>query len=194
MTEEDVAEIHHLEGLDQMHAVSHKIRRRVLGLLVERPMTVTQLGKELGMPPPTAHYHVRELVRVGLVRMVKARERRGILEKFYRSVARQLLLPKDLLSGLSASEQLTTVSDLMEDVSRHVSAVISSYSPDDADAVQLAVRVLFLRPGDLPVIGEKIDALLEPYLKARDASIDREHIVLNLAVPTHPRGNPIQSD
>jgi DNA-binding transcriptional ArsR family regulator len=172
-----------------MHAISHKVRRRILQRLVDEPMTVTQLGRALEMPPPTVHYHVRELVRVGIVRLVATRERRGILEKYYRSVARHFLLPKDPLKGRSPSEQLATVNELLEDISHHVSAVLSDYSRQDeeTDVVQLAVRVLFLRPEDLPELAEKIEAILEPFRESRDAAVDREHIVVHLAVPTHPR-------
>lgn len=151
-------------------------------------MTVTQLGRALDMPPPTVQHHVRELVRVGIVRLVATRERRGILEKYYRAVARRFLLPKDPLAGRSPSEQLETVNELLEDISHHVSAVLSGYSGGDeaADAIQLAVRVLYLRAGDLPEIAERIEAILQPYLEPRRPELDREHIVVHLAVPTHP--------
>jgi DNA-binding transcriptional ArsR family regulator len=187
--EEPIADTQYLSGLEQIHVISNKVRRQILQLLVDEPMTVTQLGKGLEMPPPTVHYHVRELVRVGLVRLVATRERRGILEKYYRSVARKFLLPKDPLRGRSPSEQLATVNELLDDISHHVSAVLSGYNQRDeeADAVQLAVRVLFLRPEDLPEIAERIESILEPYREPRDGTIDREHIVLHLAVPTHPR-------
>jgi DNA-binding transcriptional ArsR family regulator len=179
-----------------MHAISHKVRRRILQHLVADPMTVTQLGRALDMPPPTVHYHVRELVRVGLVRLVATRERRGILEKYYRAVARTFLLPKDPLKGRTPSEQLATVNELLDDISHHVSAVLSDFNRGDegADVVQLAVRVLFLRPDDLPELAEKIETILEPYQEPRDATVDREHIVVYLAVPTHPRRTSPRND
>lgn len=183
-----IPEVRYLETLDQVHAISTKARRRILQLLVDEPMTVTQLGRALEMPPPTVQHHVRELMRVGIVRLVATRERRGILEKYYRAAARRFLLPKDPLAGRSPTEQLQTVNELLEDVSHHVSAVLSGYSGEEAseDVVQLAVRVLFLRPDDLSDIVRQIEAILEPYRDPRDPSLDREHIVVHLAVPTHP--------
>jgi DNA-binding transcriptional ArsR family regulator len=183
-----IAEVHYLEGLEQLHAISTKARRRILQLLVDRPMTVTQLGRALEIPPPTVQHHVRELLRVGIVRLVATRERRGILEKYYRAVARRFLLPKDPLAGRSPREQLETVNELLEDISHHVSAVLSGYGAEESpeDVIQLAVRVLFLRTDDLPHIAKQIEAVLEPYLKPRQPALDREHIVVHLAVPTHP--------
>jgi DNA-binding transcriptional ArsR family regulator len=186
---EAIEDVRYLDSLEQVHAISTKVRRGILRLLVDEEMTVTQLGRALEMPPPTVQHHVRELLRVGLVRLVATRERRGILEKYYRATARRLLLPKDPLAGRSPSEQLATVNELLEDVSHHVSAVLSGYSGAETpeDTVQLAVRVLFLRPDDLPRIAEQIEAILAPYLDPRDPAQDREHIVVHLAVPTHPK-------
>jgi DNA-binding transcriptional ArsR family regulator len=183
-----IAEVHDLEGLEQLHAISTEARRRILQLLVDQPMTVTQLGRAMEMPPPTAQHHVRELMRVGIVRLVATRERRGILEKYYRAIARRFLLPTDPLAGRSPSEQLETVNELLDDISHHVSAVLSGYrgGEEPEDAVQLAVRVLFLRAEDLPRIAEQIEAILEPYVKPRQPELDREHIVVHLAVPAHP--------
>jgi DNA-binding transcriptional ArsR family regulator len=187
--DDQMVDVRDLDSLEQVHAVSNKVRRRVLQCLVERPMTVTQLGRELTMPPPTVHYHVRELLRVGLVQFVAARERRGILEKYYRATARRFRLPNDPLRGRSPSEQLATVNELLEDIAHHVSAVLAGYNGQEVEgnAVQLAVRVLHLRPEDLPDIAEKIDAILRPYEEPRDRAVDREHIFVRLAVPTHPR-------
>jgi DNA-binding transcriptional ArsR family regulator len=186
---EPIAEVRYLEGLEQVHVISTKVRRRILQLLVEEPMTVTQLGRALDMPPPSVQHHVRELMRVGIVRLAATRERRGILEKYYRATARRFLLPKDPLAGRSPTEQLETVNELLEDVSHHVSAVLSGYQGREQpeDVVQLAVRVLHLRPDDLPRIAQQIEAILQPYRDPRDPVLDREHIVVHLAVPTHPR-------
>ena len=98
-------------------------------------------------------------------------------------------MPRDPLAGRSPSQQLQTVNALLEDISHHVSAVLSGYGGGEtpADAIQLAVRVLFLSPDDLPRIAEQIEAILEPYREPRDPDTNREHIVVHLAVPAHPR-------
>jgi DNA-binding transcriptional ArsR family regulator len=186
---EPIAEVRYLDSIEQVHVISTKVRRAIIQQLVAAPMTVTQLGRALEMPPPTVQHHVRELVRVGLVQLVATRERRGILEKYYRAAARRFLLPKDPLAGRTPNEQLETVNELLDDIAHHVSAVLSGYGSGDEpeDAVQLAVRVLYLRPEDLPSIAAQIEAILEPYQIAREPALDREHIVVHLAVPAHPR-------
>jgi DNA-binding transcriptional ArsR family regulator len=188
-SEDTIAEAQYLEELEQVHVLSTEARRSILQLLVEQAMTVTQLGRALEMPPPTVQHHVRELIRIGVVRLAATRERRGILEKYYRATARRFLLPKDPLAGRSPSEQLQTVNELLEDIPHHVSAVLSGYSggEEPEDPIQLAVRVLHLRPADLPRIAEQIEAILEPYREPRHPALDREHIVVHLAVPAHPR-------
>lgn len=185
---EEIADFQYLESVDQVHAISTKIRRRILQLLIEEPLTVTQLGKHLETPPPTVQYHVRELMAADLVRLAATRERRGILEKYYRAKARRFRLPLDPLKGQSPNEQLATINEVLEDVSRHVSAVLTNYNGEERGAsVRLVVRQLYLRPEDLPVIAREIESIIERYADPHDSAIDREHIFVHLAVPTHPR-------
>ncbi|MFX9193241.1 hypothetical protein ABTN81_19910, partial [Acinetobacter baumannii] len=59
--------------------------------------TVTQLGDELGETPSKLHYHVRELERIGAIKLVETREKGGILEKYFRAVAKNISVPADML-------------------------------------------------------------------------------------------------
>jgi DNA-binding transcriptional ArsR family regulator len=75
------------------------LRLRIIELLQMKPMTVTQLGEELGEAPAKVHYHVRELEKVGLLFLVERREKGGILEKYYQPIAREISVEKSLLSA-----------------------------------------------------------------------------------------------
>src|SRR5258708_33674245 len=73
-------------------------RSRMLELLRDQPMTVTQLGELMGEAPSKIHYHVRELEKVGLLELVETREKGGILEKYYQPIAHFIAVSKALLS------------------------------------------------------------------------------------------------
>src|SRR6185312_2466204 len=87
---------------------------RVVDALTYKPMTVTQLGEFLGETPAKVHYHVRELERVGLVKLVATREKSGILEKYYRSVAKSFRATDMLLRTQSSDEVLAPVRAFLE--------------------------------------------------------------------------------
>src|SRR5689334_24250914 len=87
---------------------------RVIDALTLKPMTVTQLGEYLGEAPAKMHYHVRELERVGLVKLVATREKSGILEKYYRSVAKSFRATDMLLRTQTSDETLAHIRDFLE--------------------------------------------------------------------------------
>lgn len=92
-------EHYEIETIEQLRAMADMLRMRILDLLRERPMTVTQLGEVMGMAPAKVHYHVRELEKVGLLRLVETREKGGILEKYYQPIAREFSANTILLSA-----------------------------------------------------------------------------------------------
>jgi DNA-binding transcriptional ArsR family regulator len=106
---DSIPETYELETLEQLRAIADELRTRIVEALAHRPMTVTQLGELLGQAPAKIHYHVRELERVGLVRLVATREKSGILEKYYRAVARSLTASKTLLTHIPADETFATM-------------------------------------------------------------------------------------
>lgn len=105
----DLPETYELETLEQLRAIADELRSRIAEALTHRAMTVTQVGEMLGQAPAKIHYHVRELERVGLVRLVATREKSGILEKYYRAVARSFTASKTLLRAVPSDEALAAM-------------------------------------------------------------------------------------
>ena len=105
----DLPETYELETLEQLRAIADELRTRIVEALSHRAMTVTQLGEMLGHAPAKIHYHVRELERVGLVRLVATREKSGILEKYYRAVAKGFTASKTLLRTVPSDEALAAM-------------------------------------------------------------------------------------
>jgi predicted transcriptional regulator len=58
---EELAESFVVEQFDQLRAIAHPLRARILELLIQRPMTMSQLGEVFGETVAKMHYHVREL-------------------------------------------------------------------------------------------------------------------------------------
>lgn len=80
----------------QLKAFAHPTRVRIIELLIERPLTVKQLGDLLGMSAARAHYHLKFLEGAGLVRLVERRERAGVVEKYYRAASRKYIVGSSL--------------------------------------------------------------------------------------------------
>lgn len=64
-------------------AYAHPLRVHILGLLDNRIASPSEIANELGAPLGNTSYHVRQLVALGLVELVRRRQRRGAIEHYY---------------------------------------------------------------------------------------------------------------
>jgi len=70
-------------SLDQLRALAHPLRLRMLELFAEGPRTTKQVAQLLHEPPTKLYHHANTLERVGLLRLSKTRQNRGVIEKWY---------------------------------------------------------------------------------------------------------------
>jgi len=78
-----------LKDEKEIIALANPIRRENLMLLMEQPMTLSQLAKELHMTTSTVSYHLNILSNLGMIRIQRTEvERHGILSKYYEATAR----------------------------------------------------------------------------------------------------------
>src|SRR5436305_2339439 len=82
-------------GLEQMRALSHPLRLRLLELFAERPRTTKQAAEALGEPTTKLYHHVAALERAGLVRLRETRQNRGTTEKYFEVTQSQFLTKAD---------------------------------------------------------------------------------------------------
>ncbi|BAD41532.1 ArsR/SmtB family transcription factor [Symbiobacterium thermophilum] len=79
-----------IRDIRQLKALSHTVRVRILAALAEKPMTAKQLADLFGEEPAKTSYHVKQLLKVGLVELKFTREtQNGIVEKYYQAIARE---------------------------------------------------------------------------------------------------------
>lgn len=94
-------EFFYITTLDQLKVISDPLRTKILWSLDEREKTGKIISEEMHLAPSKIRYHLTELERVGLIEVVRTEEKNGILQKFYRPVARNISLEKvsSLLNG-----------------------------------------------------------------------------------------------
>jgi hypothetical protein len=83
-----------ISRLDQKQAIASPMRQELLDVLSgSDAVSLAELGAALGRPADGLYYHVRQLVRVGLVRSAGQRTRRdGRREALFAAVARQFTI------------------------------------------------------------------------------------------------------
>ena len=176
---EDIPETYDLETIEQLRAIADPLRVRIVEALALRPMTATQVGEELDEPAPKAHYHVRELERVGLARLVETRERGGILEKYYRAVGKTLRVPPSLLQMAPPDEVARTMdaflstvaSDFQTAISRSLNAGATNF---DETALNLSGDSLWMTAEEFQRTLKQAMELFKPYNIRRGVENERE--------------------
>lgn len=77
-------------------------KRRNLLLRLSQPESATGLSRTTGMPRQRINYHLRELQRAGLVRLVRQRKKRNCTERLVQATAASYVLSSEVLGGLAA--------------------------------------------------------------------------------------------
>jgi DNA-binding transcriptional ArsR family regulator len=107
----DVLDVMILDRPEQLKALGHPLRLRVLEMLGtngDQAFTNRELANELGVDPGHLHFHVRMLLRAGLITLAETGHGR---EKPYRAVARTLRVAPELLASGLTSDLRTAMLD-----------------------------------------------------------------------------------
>jgi DNA-binding transcriptional ArsR family regulator len=85
--------------------VAHPLRTRCLTVLSDRTASPNEIAKELGEDVGNVSYHVKQLLKMEAIELVRERPVRGAIEHFYRALTRPLL-SNDEYVRLSVEERL----------------------------------------------------------------------------------------
>ena len=69
-------------------ALAHPLRVQILAALQDRIASPSDLAEELEAPLGNVSYHVRILAKLGLLKLVRKRQRRGAIEHMYQAAGR----------------------------------------------------------------------------------------------------------
>jgi DNA-binding transcriptional ArsR family regulator len=103
---------------DQLKALGHPLRLRVLEALGEgdEPLSNRELAQRLGVDPGHLHFHVRMLLRAGLIQQVPTDKGR---EKPYRAAAKTLKVAPELVSAGASTLHVAVMDDLQRAHAEH---------------------------------------------------------------------------
>jgi DNA-binding transcriptional ArsR family regulator len=168
-----------LKEPEQLKALGHPLRVRVLEMLGQEgesgewQLTNRELAQRLGVDPGHLHFHVRMLLKAGLIELADANGRGR--EKPYRAVAKVFRVSPELLAAGGASDIQAAMID-------QVQRAHGLYSADGTfRSAQLEVKLPLERAREL--MGEFLD-------KARDSEDDAAGKIV-LTMFAHP---PAQQD
>jgi DNA-binding transcriptional ArsR family regulator len=103
-------------------ALSHPFRSHILMTLSERIASPKEIADELGIDPRDLDYHIKVLIGIGMIRLVRTEKRRGAREHFYELITVPFnfddrewsKMPEPIQSSFSASLLRIVVDEAVE--------------------------------------------------------------------------------
>ncbi len=140
-------------------AYAHPLRIEIMGLLDDRVASPRQLSEELGASLATTSYHVRQLLSMNLIKLVRRRPTRGSIEHFYTALAGSNLTSKRMTVTRAGWDELSAlfgeVQERLAEISEREAARLEG-EPDAGRVETTAVIMLF--ESRLAEMGEDGDA------------------------------------
>jgi DNA-binding transcriptional ArsR family regulator len=73
------------EDPEKLKTVLHRLSWKILQLMSKREMYPMEVAKELGMHEQKVYYHIRKLIKAGVVKLVREEEKKGAVAKYYKA-------------------------------------------------------------------------------------------------------------
>jgi DNA-binding transcriptional ArsR family regulator len=102
-----------IETADQLKAIADPLRRRLLEIFASEPMTTKQAAGLLNEKPTRLYHHVDLLEKTGLIELIKTRQNRGTVERYYRSVAKKFAVGRDLVEVSSGAGDESSIENML---------------------------------------------------------------------------------
>lgn len=178
-----------ITDIKQLKALSHPSRVKILSALTDKAMTAKQLADQFGEEPAKTSYHVKQLLKVGLVELVYTREtQNGIIEKYYRAIARDFRTDPYLArqpEGRSNPE-----AGFLRSLNSTQSGFLRAYREQQESGtgnVSYGFDAVALCPDTLPAFTADLKLLLERYAQQNNGR--SEYVFHYLLFPQVPAGS-----
>lgn len=91
--------------LEQIKALSNSYRISIIEAFDHKPATAKQISVRLNEPHGKINYHMKTLAKVGILELVEVSTKLGVVEKFYRPVAKNFVIDSTALRNEGAEFQ-----------------------------------------------------------------------------------------
>ncbi len=192
-----------ITDLETLKAVSTPFRQNLMRLMAERPRTVKGMARELDMPPSRLYYHVNQLEKHGVARVVKTQVVSGIIEKHYQLVAkgfrvdRALLTPGSGQADTAIETLLTSTFDAAEKEIRQglqSGAIDMRKSTHEPGALFISHALTALSAERYRYFLQRLTELFQEFEEADPASEGEGGYLTGLLVAIYPTASPKPDD
>ena len=93
---------------EQQKLISNATRIQILHLLKDEALTAKQVATKLNKSTGSVHYHVQILYDGGLLELVDTKEKRGIIEKYYKAKSAHFYIEESGTEGTNTGSHIVS--------------------------------------------------------------------------------------
>jgi DNA-binding transcriptional ArsR family regulator len=153
-------------------ALAHPLRVRLLAALNEGVASPNQLAEQVDEPLQNVSYHVRVLLSLGCIELVRTAQRRGAIEHFYRALTRPSFTDADW-AQLPTSARHSISDSVLALVWDDAARALSAGTFDERDDRHLSHTPLSLDETGWTKLNELLGELRQRALEIQDESVER---------------------
>ncbi|GHO84940.1 winged helix-turn-helix domain-containing protein [Dictyobacter formicarum] len=177
-----------LETPEQIRALAHPLRQRIIHALTDAPYTNKQLATRFNVSPPRLYFHVRELLAAGLIEIVSEQPKGGVIEKYYRAVARVMRLGTQTRQAANEEDLLAKSLEVVRQEFMQANAYFDNHFPQLSFAhepVRISTERLERIQGHLAAIHEEMyQAMQDPQRETREHFVAISYLLHTLPTIT----------
>jgi len=159
-----------LRDLDQIKAISHPYRVEVFESFDgEQPQSAKQVAEKLGEPHAKVNYHIKSLLKVGILELVEEKVKSGIIEKYYLPTAKKLVIDKSFMQSLD-EDTLQSLNQVSISIFEKISADFyrALEAPQDLTKYINYLTDYYLTQAELKDLVEQIETLVKKTLEGKN--------------------------
>ncbi|MFQ5744619.1 MAG: helix-turn-helix domain-containing protein [Acidobacteriota bacterium] len=177
---------------DQIKALTNPLRQRILGAMIQEPITTKQVSVLLSEKPTRLYHHVDALERAGLIRLSHTRQNRGTVEKYFQAVAHRFVVDRKAVevNGAAGGEGTELEGVIAQSLDATLSEIRDGISSGVVRADKEAGDSVFIRshlrasPLEMSKLIEKLQEWIRECQRCHDPEADLEYGLTLAFYPT----------
>lgn len=177
---------------DQVRALAHPLRRRILELMIEAPITTKQVAERIGEKPTKLYHHVETLESAGFIRLVRTQKKRGTVEKYYEAVAERFVMDRQAVEVWSQSDGeqgeletiiATSLDQTLDEIRGAMASGLIRADDDSGESVFIRSH-LRMTPLQMTMLIERLQEWIRDVQGSHDADAELEYGLTVAFYPT----------
>jgi len=176
-----------MDNLDQIKCISQPYRLQIIEAFNDKPGTAKMISELLGEPHAKINYHIKEMVKHEILVLVEEVVRLGVVEKFYRPVAKRFVVHSASLqlSDKEVQDSLNqyriTIFDAVHKVFYHA---MENANPSATMKISFTSEC-YLKKEEVESLQSKLRALIDEYSALGETRRDETegYTLVNMIIP-----------